>query len=67
MMGSTSTTTQAPWVNFVVVMTTMTTKVVTAPLPLMTALSPQCRLRSFSQWRTMPVWESVKPRKTPSA
>lgn len=63
---------QAPWMNFVAVITMRTTNVVTAPIALITierrhpgwALGPLCFSRS--QCRTIPVCESVNEVKTPT-
>ena len=66
MNGIATITIHAPFANFVIVTTTSTTPVVTAPMPLMIAL--RCQLASFvrSQRRTMPACESVNAVNTPT-
>ena len=60
-------TIQAPWANFATAKTTATMPVATAPTPLMNALRCQPELRSESQWRTIPVCDSVNAVNTPTA
>jgi hypothetical protein len=48
-------------------MTTTTTPVTTAPMPLINALRRQPDPRSTNQWLTMPDCESVNEVKTPIA
>ena len=52
--------------NLVIVTMTSTSPVATAPMPLITALRFQPRSRVRSQWRTMPVCESVNEVNTPT-
>ena len=71
--GAASTTIQAPCANLVISTTTKTSAVAAAPSPLMACLCLRdLRSRGLSstaiardQWRTIPVWLSVKERKTP--
>ena len=58
-------TIQAPAANFVQITTSVTTKVARAPTPLISARRRQPGSCVRSQYRTMPVWESVKAVKTP--
>ena len=60
-------TIQAPCVNFVMASTTVATPVATAPVRLIVSFFRQPRPLRSCQWRTMPAWESVKDRKTPTA
>ncbi len=66
MIGMATITIHAPWVNFTDAMTTSTTAVVVAPMPLTMAERSQPRSRSRSHRRTMPVWLRVKLRNTPT-
>ena len=66
-MGIVSTTNQAPWVNLLRSRTPVTTAVMVAPRPFTRALDLQPRLRSLHQCTTIPVWERVKLRNTPTA
>ena len=61
------TTTQAPCTNLVPAMTTMTTPVVTPPVRLISILT--CHPGSWLsyQWRTIPSWDRVNERNTPTA
>ena len=65
--GIRSTTTQAPWVNLVAVMTRTTAPVVVAPTALTHQRQRQPGSWRASQRRTMLACESVKERKTPTA
>jgi hypothetical protein len=48
-------------------MTMSTTRVITAPTPLITNPPRQPGSRSRRWWRAMPAWESVNEVKTPMA
>lgn len=58
---------QAPSVNLVIPAVMKTTAESSAPVALKHRLLRQCRLRARHQCTTMPLWESVKARKTPTA
>ena len=64
-------TSQAPWVNLVMVTTMSTLAVIVAPTALMIRLrmsGPRRSARALIrriQWRTMPLCPSVKETKTP--
>ena len=61
------TMTHAPRPNLAIANTTVTIAVAVAPRPLITALLRHPAPRSVSQWRTIPLCESVKAVKTPMA
>ena len=70
--GIITNTSQAPWVNLVMVTTISTTKVSMAPnaVDRRGCAMMEPRFGGFvfsraSQWRTMPVWPSVNDTKTP--
>ena len=58
-------TIHAPSTNLVVMTTTVTMKVASAPTPFMSARAFQPRWRVVCQWRTIPACASVKAVKTP--
>ena len=62
-----TTTTQAPWVNLLNSSTPVTTRVTRLPKPLISALTRQPNPRSFHQCTTIPAWERVKLKNTPTA
>ena len=66
-IGITTTTIHAPSRNFVTVSVTRTTEVTSAPIPLTHMRRRQPGSRSRSQRRTMPLCDSEKERKTPTA
>ena len=65
--GISSTTTHAPWVNLVAVMTITTSPVVAAPTALIHQRHCHPGSRRTSHRRTMLACESVKERNTPTA
>ena len=65
--GTSTITSQAPWVNLVTPMISVTMPVITAPTPLMTAERRHPRSRSRRQCTTMPACERVKLVNTPTA
>ena len=65
--GTAITTTHAPSRNFVPNSTTTVIAVITAPAPFTLARSCQRRGLALRQWRTSPIWLSVKPMNTPIA
>ena len=67
MTGTSTTMSQAPWVNFVTAMTTSTISDITAPVPF--TKSPNRQPGSFLvMWcLAMPAWESVNDVNTPMA
>ncbi|OQA31984.1 MAG: hypothetical protein BWY56_02310 [Acidobacteria bacterium ADurb.Bin340] len=69
MMGISTTTIQAPWLNFVMAMSIITMPAATAPSPFTASFQrqPATRPRRRSQCTTMPDWLMVKPRNTPRA
>ena len=66
MMGIATTTTFAPFWNFVAVTITRTTPVVNAPMPLMIALRFHPGPFTRNHRRTMPVCDSVNAVNTPT-
>ena len=66
-MGISSTTIQAPWLNLVTAITSITRPVVAAPTALRPQRHRQPGSRRVSQRRTMLACESVKERNTPTA
>ena len=65
--GISTTTIQAPWVNFVTAMITMTSPVAVAPTAWTETPDTQPRWRRRSQYRTMLACLSVNDRNTPTA
>ena len=66
MNGIAAMTIHAPLANFVIVTTTSTIPVVTAPMPLITALRCQLPSRVRSHRLTMPACERVNAVNTPT-
>ena len=66
-MGMAITTNQAPWVNLLNSSTPVTTLVMAAPRPLTKALLCQPRPFSRHQCETIPAWERLKLKNTPTA
>jgi hypothetical protein len=66
-VGIRTTTIQAPWVNFVTAMTTMTSPVAVAPIPCTVTPDTHPGWWRRSQYRTMLACLSVKERNTPTA
>ena len=67
MMGTSTITTHAPWVNFVIPMTTSTMPVAIAPRPLISRPSRQCGSLIRRCRLAMPACDSVNEVKTPIA
>ena len=65
MAGITIGAIHAPLGTFAIVMMIQTTAVITPPTRLSTARHLQPRVRSFTQWITMPDWLIEKDRKIP--
>ena len=60
-------TIHAPWANLVLAIINVAMAVVTAPMPLTSSFFSQCGPFLTSQRFTIPAWEIVKDRNTPTA
>ena len=60
-------TIQAPWMNLLLAMTTVTVAVVTPPVKFTSIFLRHPGPGLSYQCRTIPNWERVKDRKTPTA
>jgi len=65
--GSITSTIHAPSTNLLTATIISVIDVAAAPSPLIRAFAPQRGPRVCTQWTTIPAWDSVNARKTPTA